>query len=529
MVGRLDNMSIRLKVFLVGGIMAFVAVLTCVVALNRLDAVDGEMENVNDQNISRLSLLALMLGQENRAAGAVTPLFIPSLPETTKKEFREKVKEALTEMKKYVDTYEEKARGSGAETTFKTFNESFRIYYNSTRHFLLSEPPIEGEPIVENEADVSAVIEEMGTKFDELTATEQRLALEADGRASDAHESAVRVLLVILIASFALALPLGLRIANGIVGPIRQISGALKALGRGDLRSTIDIRSTDEIGAMAKDLVLAQDSLRESLKEMLASSVTLGQNATDLSAVSQQVADNANETSTQSEEAARAAEEVSGHVQTVAAATEEVSASIREISQSSSDAVRVAASAVTEAESATGTVAKLGDSSAEIGSVVKAITSIAEQTNLLALNATIEAARAGDAGKGFAVVANEVKDLAQETARATEDITVRIESIQTDAHAAVDVIARVTEIIEEINSYQTTIASAVEQQSATTSQMAENVSGAAGGSASIAVGIEQVAVAAKASSNGIRRAQDAAVELASLSDQLRTTVNRFQF
>jgi len=159
--------------------------------------------------------------------------------------------------------------------------------------------------------------------------------------------------------------------------------------------------------------------------------------------------------------------------------------------------------------------------------VVKVITSIAEQTNLLALNATIEAARAGEAGKGFAVVASEVKDLAQETARATGDISRRIEAIQTDSEAAVAAIARISEIIEEVNSYQTTIASAVEEQTATTSQMSRNVSEAATGSGSIAGNIEHVASAAQSSSTGIVEAQRAAAELAQLSGELSTLVSRF--
>ncbi|WP_308442113.1 methyl-accepting chemotaxis protein, partial [Planosporangium flavigriseum] len=141
--------------------------------------------------------------------------------------------------------------------------------------------------------------------------------------------------------------------------------------------------------------------------------------------------------------------------------------------------------AVSGAETATATVGRLGESSVEIGNVVKMITSIAEQTNLLALNATIEAARAGEAGKGFAVVATEVKDLAQETAKATEDISRRVQSIQTDSTAAVEAIAHIAEVIGQINSFQETIASAVEEQSATTSEMSRNVAEAATGATEI--------------------------------------------
>src|SRR5690606_39234231 len=181
------------------------------------------------------------------------------------------------------------------------------------------------------------------------------------------------------------------------------------------------------------------------------------------------------ETAAQSTVAAAAADEVSRNVLTVSSGAEQMGAAINEISQSANDAATVAARGVDKAAETTQRVERLGDSSLEIGAVIKVITAIAEQTNLLALNATIEAARAGEAGKGFAVVASEVKELAQETARATEDIARKVEAIQTDTTGAVSAIDEISQIVASINDFQLTIASAVEEQTATTNEMSRSV------------------------------------------------------
>jgi methyl-accepting chemotaxis protein len=175
------------------------------------------------------------------------------------------------------------------------------------------------------------------------------------------------------------------------------------------------------------------------------------------------------------------------------------------------------------------TVATLGESSRQIGDVIKVITAIAEQTNLLALNATIEAARAGELGKGFAVVTSEVKDLAQETARATEDISRRVEAIQTDSGHAVQAIGQIADVIGRINDYTTTIASAVEEQSATTAEMNRNVAEAAGAAAEIHAGIETVASNARLTADSVEDAKRSAADLSRMSQDLNVTVSRFVY
>lgn len=267
--------------------------------------------------------------------------------------------------------------------------------------------------------------------------------------------------------------------------------------------------------------VKAREEMTRILHLVNENASTLGSSAEELTAVSTQMAANAEETSAQANVVSAASEQVSKNVQTVSTGVEEMNSAIREIAKNASEAARVAQQAVSTAESANATVSKLGDSSVEIGNVIKVITSIAEQTNLLALNATIEAARAGEAGKGFAVVANEVKELAKETARATEDIGRKVEAIQTDTRGAVDSIQQISQVINMIHDISNTIASAVEEQTATATEMSRNVNEAAKGTSEIAQNITAVAQAAQNTTQGASNSQQAASELARMAADLQ--------
>jgi methyl-accepting chemotaxis protein len=317
--------------------------------------------------------------------------------------------------------------------------------------------------------------------------------------------------------------------AHDLKSKVDTLLKAVNVAARGDLTQEMPVRGDDAIGQIGEGLSRFFSTLRGSIANMAQTSETLASASQELTAVSEQLASNAEETSVQANVASAAAEQVSKNVQTVATGAEEMSASIREIAKNAIDAARVATTAVNVAGKTNATVAKLGESSGEIGNVVKVIASIAQQTNLLALNATIEAARAGEAGKGFAVVANEVKELAKQTAKATEDISRKIEAIQTDSRAAVEAIDQIGKIIGQINEIQNTIASAVEEQNVTTNEISRNVADAAQGSSEIASNVSMVAKAAESTTAGAANTKTAADNLVRMATSLQQLVGQFTY
>lgn len=309
---------------------------------------------------------------------------------------------------------------------------------------------------------------------------------------------------------------------------IDSILEVVKAAAAGDLTRDITVKGSDAVGQMGEGLGDFLANLRSNITQIAQNAQTLGASSEELTAISQQMANNSEETATQSHVVSANSEEVSKNIGVVATGSEEMLVSIREISKSANDAARMARNAVSSAESTNKTISKLGDSSVEIGKVIKVITSIAQQTNLLALNATIEAARAGEAGKGFAVVANEVKELAKETAKATEDISQKIEAIQTDTKGAVKAIGEIGEIINQINDISNTIASAVEEQTATTNEIGRSLTEASRGAGEIAKNIQGVAAAAQSTTAGATDVMTAAKSLSQMAAELQQMMSRFK-
>lgn len=302
-----------------------------------------------------------------------------------------------------------------------------------------------------------------------------------------------------------------------------------QAVADGDLTSSLDVQGDDSLGEVADALRRLAGALRATIAQIGETAVSMTSASHHLAEVSDGMTRNSAHASDLVGNVSSAAEEVSVNITTVATAAEEMSASIREIARNAADASGVAANAVRVAAEVRGAVNSLGTSSTEISQVIKLITSIAEQTNLLALNATIEAARAGDAGKGFAVVANEVKELAGETAKATEEIGRRIDAIQGDTVHAVEAITQITAVIGQINDITGTIASAVEEQTATTNEIARSVTEVASGANGIAADITQVASASAETAQGAARTSASAGELARMASTLDGLVGAFRY
>jgi methyl-accepting chemotaxis protein len=359
------------------------------------------------------------------------------------------------------------------------------------------------------------------------------------------------------LGALALGALMAFFIGRGIGRPINRMTAAMQRLAAGEIETEVPARGRhDEIGEMAQAVQVFKDNAiektrmeaeqetkeRRAEEEKRAAMLTLADQfetsvgevveqvssaATEMQASSESMNVTAEETTRQSADAAAASEQASVNVQTVASATEELTGSISEISRQVGQASQIAGAAVKEANDTNAKIQGLADAAQKIGEVVALITDIADQTNLLALNATIEAARAGDAGKGFAVVASEVKNLANQTAKATEEIGAQIAGIQTSTREAVEAIDKIGKTISEIDEISATVASAVEEQGAATQEIARNVEQAAAGTQEVSSNITGVNQAANDTGAAATEINAAAGELTRQSETLRAQVAKF--
>jgi methyl-accepting chemotaxis protein len=526
----LTNLSVRYQILAVLGVVALLSALAVVVGDVGLRRTSSMAEDLYERNVQGTYLAGemryqMVLARYNAVSGghAADPV--------AAKDFIEARNAALAEIGTIAERYIAEAAPTPEQVTLlEAIREDVAAYAEAVIH---TDELVAAGEMAERDEFVASTVAPLGKQVAGAVDEISQMQIEDSAAAVDDAVAAGTQTRTITFGAGALGILASLVLALALTRSLTRRLGALadsaRELAGGNLAVTVEQGGRDEVGRLGAALDEAVGHMRELVAVVDEAARAVASSAETVSAAQTQVAAGADETSAQAGVVASAAAEVSRNVQAVAAGAEQMGASIREIAQNAEEAARVSAQATGVAQTTTASVARLGESSTEIGNVVKVITQIAEQTNLLALNATIEAARAGEAGKGFAVVAGEVKELAQETAKATEDIARRVEAIQADTAGAVTAIEEITDIIARVNDYQMTIASAVEEQTATTNEMSRSVAEAATGSEDIATNITGVAGSAGEASAILADLQGSVSGLADLAGDLRRRISAFTY
>jgi methyl-accepting chemotaxis protein len=477
--------------------------------------------------------------------------------------------EELMKLVQQLSAQTEKIRGLAAEVNKKSsaadklngFNRTITVTSRIERYFkelnALSETLYQNLEQTERtkHAAMTASAERINTELNNLIAGAAQEMKDSLHISDSTKKNGTTILIILTVAAVIIAAVLGTLISRYLASRIRALGDTTKDIAHGDLRKKVEVTSSDELGDLADDTNKMINNLREIIGQIRNFSGDLSTSSADLGGVSQDLDKNAVDLGTKSTEAARATEKMTSaildistiandsmeKVQSVAMATEEMSSTINEIAHNAEQARTVTAKAVTTVENTTKKMTELSNAAKEVGKVADVIVNIADQTNLLSLNATIEAARAGEAGKGFAVVANEVKELASQTNKATEDIRQKIAAIQQSSDTTITAIEEISQVINNINAIVVVIAGAVEEQAVTTSQITQDIGSVSTGiedmnrnvsSATEIVEIvsEDIGVVSATSNqvqNGSAQIKRSAEGLKKLAEELKTLVGRF--
>jgi methyl-accepting chemotaxis protein len=523
------NLAIRGKLLSAFGLVLALTAVMGGVAIVKLDAVDSVSQDLAENwlpSVDASSGMNTFIG-DARAAELETILATTAADRDTAMTARG---EALANVLAAQEKFQPLISGDAEREQYRHFTTAWATYLGESGQALNQGAAGHRDQAVQRALTESAHAYDLSSAALDSVVQLNSAGGQAARELGDKVYAGARLFLLIAIGiTLVLGLTIALLLSGSLSRPLQRLGQAAEAIAKGDLTVTVEAKGKDEVAWLAHSFRQMTKTLRESMTAIASQASALAATAEQMTQVSQTMSAGAEETAVQANVVARATDGVNRNVQTVAIASEEMSASIQEISKNAADAARVASEAVSAAEVAGGTMSRLGASSSEIGQVVKTISGIAAQTNLLALNATIEAARAGEAGKGFAVVANEVKELAKETAAATEDISRKIQAIQGDTDRAVDAIRGIADVVAQISAAQNTIASAVEEQTATTNEINRNLAEAASGASEIVHNVGGVASAASETTRGANDTQQAAVELARMATALQDLVRRFRY
>ncbi|HYD67384.1 methyl-accepting chemotaxis protein [Azospirillum sp.] len=556
-MGWVSNASVRTKALLAFSLVLFCTLGLGVFSINRLSAVNDGAAEIRDNWLPSVGYIGAISGLAERYRGLEGAHVMSSGAEENAAEERS-MANVLQEMDELRRKYAALLTPGFETDKYRQFSDAWDRYLTLSQQTLLplSRKDENGAAAKLYRGDGRAQFMQARTLLRELVEFNDKNGDAAADRGAEIYASSKTLIVVILAVVTAICLFAGWMMIATVSKPIQFITGIMNRLAGRDLR--VEVTGTerqDEIGAMARAVQVFKDGLikaetlaaeqaaEQAAKQRRVETIdglirnfenvataalrTVASAASELDATAKSMAAMAQQTNTQATVVAAAAEQTSANVQTVATAAEEMASSIREIGTQVTRSSQIAGQAVTEATRTNDTVRGLADAAQKIGDVVSLITNIASQTNLLALNATIEAARAGEAGKGFAVVAGEVKSLASQTAKATDEIAAQIAAIQDATSGAVTAIAGIGGTITQINDVSTMIAAAIEEQGAATNEISRNVQQAAAGTQEVSGNIVQVTQTAGETGSAAQQVLGAAGELAQQAETLRHEVERF--